>query len=33
MNILLQKADVMRQLSTKFPKNKMKKVYSIITKG
>jgi len=33
MNILLQKTDVMRQLSTKFPKNKMKKVYSIIAKG
>jgi hypothetical protein len=32
MNILLQKADVMRQLSSKFPKNKMKKVYSIIAK-
>lgn len=33
MNILLQKVDVMRQLSSKFPKSKMKKVYSIITKG
>lgn len=30
MNILLNKVDIMRQLSTKFERNKMKKVYSII---
>jgi len=30
MNILLNKRDIMRQLSEKFPKDKMKKVYSII---
>lgn len=30
MNILLNKRDVMRQLSEKFPKDKIKKVYSII---
>ncbi len=30
MNILLNKRDVMRLLSEKFPKDKMKKVYSII---
>jgi len=30
MNILLQKIDVMRQLSRQFPKDKMKKVYSVI---
>ncbi len=30
MNILLNKADVMRQLSAKFQKNQIKKVYSII---
>lgn len=29
-NILLEKANVMRELSTKFPRNKMKKVYTII---
>lgn len=29
-NILLQKTEVMRELSGKFPKNKMKKVYTII---
>lgn len=33
MNLLLQKAEVMRQLSPQFPKNKMKKVYSIIANG
>ncbi len=30
MNILLNKRDVMKRLSGKFPKDKMKKVYSII---
>jgi len=30
MNILLNKADVMRRLSDKFPRDKMKRVYSII---
>ncbi len=30
LNILLNKTDVMRQLSTKFERNQMKKVYSVI---
>jgi len=33
MNFLLQKADVMRRLSEKFSKCKMKKVYSILARG
>lgn len=33
MNILVNKVEIMRHLSTLFPKDKMKKIYSIIKNG